>query len=59
MFLVEIDDILHISGRSQKDGTSLVNVGGNHVQNGDFARGGFSPSLLHQIGHGVALVQQT
>lgn len=49
---------LHIIRRPQDNRNPLVNGGGLDVQNIPGARGGHASRLLHDEGHGVALVEQ-
>ena len=48
----------HVVGRAHDHGDPLVDVHGLDVQNVLGARGGHAPCLHHDVGHGVALVQQ-
>lgn len=51
--------LLHVIGRSQDDGDSLVDAGGLDVQDVHGSRGGHASCLLHDVGHGVAFIQQS
>ena len=51
-------DILHIFAGAQEDRCALVDVVWDHVQDGGVSRGGQTPSLLHDVCHGITLVQQ-
>lgn len=60
-FLVLLADgevLLHVIGRSQDHRDPLVDGGGLDVQDVDRAGGGHASGLLHDVSHGVALVQQ-
>ena len=58
MLLTDGKILLHVIGGSQDDGNSLVDGGGLDVQNVHGARGGHASGLLHDVRHGVTLVQQ-
>lgn len=50
--------LLHVVGRPQDHRDPLVDGGGLDVQDVDGAGGGHASGLLHDVSHGVALVQQ-
>ena len=55
---VDGEVVAHVVGRAHDHGNPLVDVHGRDVQNVLGARGGHAPCLHHDVGHGVALVQQ-
>lgn len=58
MLLADGKVLLHVVGRPQDHRDPLVDGGGLDVQDVDGASGGHASGLLHDVSHGVALVQQ-
>lgn len=58
VLLVDGDIFLYIIGGSEDNGDPLVDCGGLDVQNVHGSCGGHASGLLHDEGHGVALIQQ-
>ena len=58
VFLTDGNVLQHIFGRAHCHGRPLVDALGLDVQDGLEAGGGHAACLLHDEGHGVALIQQ-
>ena len=58
VLLVDGEVLSHVIRRAHDHGDPLVDVHGLDVQNVLGACGGHAPRLHHDVGHGVALVQQ-
>lgn len=58
VLLADGDVFLHVVGGAQGHGRPLVDARGLDVQDVLVARGGHATSLLNDVSHGVALVQQ-
>lgn len=58
MLLEDGDIFLYIFGGSEDHRDPLVDCGGLDVQDVHGSCGGHASCLLHDVGHGVALIQQ-
>lgn len=58
MFLADGDVLQHVLRGAHSHWRTLMDVVGLDVQDGFQAGGGHAARLLHDVGHGVAFVQQ-